>query len=260
MPENRPYLLDESLAFDIASIGFHEWAKHVETSFQPYYDASINNFLLSLAAVTYAASEKLNEDESEDNLNELLPILFISSPAIVRELNNIYKHFGGKKHVTACLQHVPQSILQEIAKLSTPTAHYYEQKARSLQTEEQQKAQKLGKNLTETDKQKLLQKGGKLNTQLSRRFAYSELTAVYNFTLQQKAQHIYASGKNVQKMWKSRGDHRVRPTHRTADGQIRTIFELFSVGRGQGMYPGDRKFPYEETSMCRCRMEIMEET
>ncbi len=60
-------------------------------------------------------------------------------------------------------------------------------------------------------------------------------------------------GRPIDKQWLSRRDAKVRPTHRVADGQVRPVGELFTVGDALLSYPGDPSGPAGETYNCRCR-------
>lgn len=59
------------------------------------------------------------------------------------------------------------------------------------------------------------------------------------------------------KRWCTERDSRVRPTHRSAEGQIRLIEEPFQVGGYLLMFPGDTSLgaPASETANCRCAMK-----
>ncbi|MDO4945687.1 MAG: phage minor head protein [Ruminococcus sp.] len=65
----------------------------------------------------------------------------------------------------------------------------------------------------------------------------------------------YQSGY-TQKKWKSFKDEKTRETHRTADGQIRNLFEPFSVGDSLLMFPQDSSLgaSAKEIVNCRCIM------
>jgi hypothetical protein len=60
----------------------------------------------------------------------------------------------------------------------------------------------------------------------------------------------------AQKEWLATEDHRTRPTHSIANGQVRGIDQPFSVGGYQMMYPGDAMLgaPPEEFVNCRCAL------
>jgi hypothetical protein len=56
------------------------------------------------------------------------------------------------------------------------------------------------------------------------------------------------------KVWVSRHDNKVRPTHLAADGQTVPVDAQFDVGVSTMRWPGDREAPIEETANCRCVM------
>lgn len=59
-----------------------------------------------------------------------------------------------------------------------------------------------------------------------------------------------------QKVWRSRRDERVRPTHVKANGQVRNVGSKFRVGAGFLMAPGDPTGPIGEVVNCRCWVEF----
>lgn len=63
---------------------------------------------------------------------------------------------------------------------------------------------------------------------------------------------LHRAGKVSRRMWKSRRDERVRPTHDEADGQIAEGMGGFLVGGHSCMYPGDTTLPPGERYGCRC--------
>jgi hypothetical protein len=66
-----------------------------------------------------------------------------------------------------------------------------------------------------------------------------------------------ANGRWV-KEWVSRSDEEVRPAHRRADGQTRTLRDTFTVGGESLMYPGDPAGRASLVIRCRCDMLIKE--
>jgi hypothetical protein len=60
------------------------------------------------------------------------------------------------------------------------------------------------------------------------------------------------TGRRIALRWRDRGDGKVRPTHRRANGQVRPVGERFDVGMAKLRWPGDPLAPAEERSNCRC--------
>lgn len=73
-------------------------------------------------------------------------------------------------------------------------------------------------------------------------------------------QYIYraAAGSDVamRKTWRSIHDHRVRASHKGADGQAVMLDDTFLVGGEALMYPGDPSGSAANVKNCRCGMEI----
>jgi len=57
----------------------------------------------------------------------------------------------------------------------------------------------------------------------------------------------------LNKEWVTVGDHRVRPAHARADGQVRGVDELFIVKREQLRFPGDTSFGATPGNVINCR-------
>lgn len=57
---------------------------------------------------------------------------------------------------------------------------------------------------------------------------------------------------DIIRVWYSRRDEKVRPTHVEADGQVRTLGEPFLVGGALLRFPQDPLAPIRETANCRC--------
>lgn len=56
------------------------------------------------------------------------------------------------------------------------------------------------------------------------------------------------------KRWLATDDERTRKTHRTAEGQVVAMDDLFTVGKAKLLYPHDPSGPIGETIYCRCTM------
>ena len=73
-------------------------------------------------------------------------------------------------------------------------------------------------------------------------------------------QYIYRIAEKVdvsmRKTWRAIHDHRVRASHKNADGQSVPLDGLFSVGGEELMYPGDPSGSAANVMNCRCGMEI----
>ena len=63
----------------------------------------------------------------------------------------------------------------------------------------------------------------------------------------------------TEKIWRTLGDNRVRPTHREVEGMTIGINEFFEVGDAKMLYPGDEINAYDspqELVGCRCWLEF----
>lgn len=58
------------------------------------------------------------------------------------------------------------------------------------------------------------------------------------------------------KVWNTRGDDRVRQTHRAANRQRAPLGEPFTVGGAPLLYPGDPRGPAQEVMNCRCTVDL----
>lgn len=59
------------------------------------------------------------------------------------------------------------------------------------------------------------------------------------------------------KMWVSVEDNRVRPAHEIADGQVREVGDMFTVGGFYMRYPGDPVAPPDLVRNCRCSLLLI---
>jgi HK97 family phage portal protein len=55
-----------------------------------------------------------------------------------------------------------------------------------------------------------------------------------------------------QSVWRSTDDHRTRPSHVAADGQVAKRGHAFVIGGARMMFPGDPRAPAREWANCRC--------
>lgn len=58
----------------------------------------------------------------------------------------------------------------------------------------------------------------------------------------------------IERIWRTRGDTKVRLSHKDAAGQTRALGHPFLVGGAQLRYPGDEEGPPDLTYGCRCRV------
>lgn len=70
-------------------------------------------------------------------------------------------------------------------------------------------------------------------------------------------------GGSWEKYWLETHDHRTRPTHQDGEGGVGgsriPLGQLFKVGVGMGMFPGDPELPPEEVINCRCSILLLRE-
>ena len=74
-------------------------------------------------------------------------------------------------------------------------------------------------------------------------------------------------GGRWEKVWLETHDHRTRLSHQAADldnprgvgGQRIPLGDMFKVGLGMGMFPGDPELPPEEVINCRCSILLVRE-
>lgn len=91
-----------------------------------------------------------------------------------------------------------------------------------------------------------------------RRIARTESTNVLNAaTLERGRDAEQATGEPLVKRWVSARDHRVRPTHVRANGQVVPLADRFHVGDGFLLMPGDPEGPLEEVINCRCSIAVL---
>lgn len=69
---------------------------------------------------------------------------------------------------------------------------------------------------------------------------------------------VRETGAASHKRWLSTNDARTRPTHVTANGQVRAIDDPFDVGGAQLMHPGAEGAPAREVCNCRCTLVYQE--
>jgi hypothetical protein len=98
----------------------------------------------------------------------------------------------------------------------------------------------------------------------ARTIARTEAVGAYNAGRFAGFQSLAAQlGGSWEKVWLETHDHRTRPTHREAEGGVGgqrvALGELFKVGVGLGMFPGDPELPPEEVINCRCSILLVRE-
>lgn len=84
------------------------------------------------------------------------------------------------------------------------------------------------------------------------RTAATLATAAVNEGVSLGAGRAARSGRRLALRWRTRGDNKVRTTHRRANGQTRGIGERFDVGIAKLRWPGDPLGDAEEVVNCRC--------
>jgi uncharacterized protein with gpF-like domain len=74
--------------------------------------------------------------------------------------------------------------------------------------------------------------------------------------MRQQIDNGKVAAQDVQKIWRSAGDSRVRHTHRVLNGKSVGIDDAFqSVSGARLRYPGDPQAPTNEIVGCRCHIE-----
>lgn len=63
----------------------------------------------------------------------------------------------------------------------------------------------------------------------------------------------------VNQRWVTQGDNRVRPAHRAADGQVRTVGEAFDIGGERLLYPGDTSLGASIGNVANCRCSAVQD-
>ncbi|GIH95418.1 phage portal protein [Planobispora siamensis] len=89
-------------------------------------------------------------------------------------------------------------------------------------------------------------------TDWAQRVAVQAATVTINGARDSAATALVSIGQPIDKVWRSRRDEQVRPTHRAAHGQVQPLGEWFEVGAALLRYPGDPSGPPAETYGCRC--------
>lgn len=98
--------------------------------------------------------------------------------------------------------------------------------------------------------------GEQLGEARAERIAATEATRAWNAGVQAAAEALTGPDRPLVKQWRTRGDARVRDTHRAVNGQLRLLDEAFTVGGALMQYPGDPSAPPDLTVNCRCVMRV----
>jgi hypothetical protein len=108
----------------------------------------------------------------------------------------------------------------------------------------------------------LADEGAELWRNRARTIARTEAVGAYNAGrfagFQSYAEQL---GGPWEKYWLETHDHRTRPTHQEREGGVGgqriPLGDLFKVGLGLGMFPGDPELPPEEVINCRCSILLL---
>ncbi|TGE05569.1 phage minor head protein [Hymenobacter fodinae] len=122
------------------------------------------------------------------------------------------------------------------------------QRTRELVQEVLVEAQTLGLSVQDAAK-RLREQAATVSRERATAIVRTELNASSNFGSLIGAQ---ATGLKLRKKWLDTKDGRARPTHVAANGQTVALDGFFTVGAGQGRYPGDPLLPVGERARCRC--------
>jgi len=90
----------------------------------------------------------------------------------------------------------------------------------------------------------------------ARTVARTEVVGAYNGGLYDAFSMVVDAAPDTAwvKRWLATEDHRTRPDHVKADGQVVPWGQYFTVGKFQMLYPHDPQGPPEEVINCRCTM------
>lgn len=84
--------------------------------------------------------------------------------------------------------------------------------------------------------------------------AVTEVHRAFNFGSLAAAMNV---GRGVRKRWNSKDDAATRPAHDIADGQIRPVFQPFTVGGEALLAPGDPNGSPWNVIQCRCKLSYL---
>lgn len=85
------------------------------------------------------------------------------------------------------------------------------------------------------------------------RLAQTEASISVNAARHDMAMALYRNGAQIEKVWTTRDDERVRLTHFDAEGQSVPFTAPFWVGGVPMQHPGDPTAPASEVANCRCQ-------
>lgn len=103
---------------------------------------------------------------------------------------------------------------------------------------------------------RLAANGPQLGTARRERTAATEAARAWNTATLEAARALSGPDRPLVKQWRTRGDSRVRDSHKAVDGQLRLLDEPFNVGGHAMMHPGDPNGPASECVNCRCHLRL----
>ena len=95
-------------------------------------------------------------------------------------------------------------------------------------------------------------KGSRWQARIERTSATLATAAVAEGVAVGAAEAQRRNGRRLALRWRSRGDSKVRASHRRANGQVQPVGARFQVGTSMLRWPGDPLGPPDETINCRC--------
>ena len=208
------------------------------------------------AAVAYVAAQAAQgqEDEEDDGLSFLQKALIIAAVVYAyRLLRSTPKRYGSEIDLDDIedfdIDAMSEDIGEDIARLATKHA---EQHLSTITKRERKK------NPDVTDPE--IRETFRSNSAWSNAAARTSTTETAAQTAIDLLPYVEdMTGEKHELLWVSRGDHRVRKSHRRLHGKVRKFGKPFKISpAGQPLrFPGDPLAPLGETINCRCSLLLV---